>query len=215
MARAGIWGRGLESVHTPPVGMDDSCLGCWFSVSARPYRGRALSDPAQASRAATHGPFLFQQATAAPFPPLYVYINLELRTEVSLRKVSRLDTSRNWPTELMTKLPSPARWMSWAYSGTGPYPHWPTWATTSALFPKVRGLLNTLSRSLVNGKCPVPSYITDIPILQALSQMPLGTPGIDSQSRCSGASSPMAQSSCHSDCTSVPCPVHLCTTRSL
>lgn len=86
MARAGIWGRGLESVHTPPVGMDDSCLGCWFSMFARPYRGRALSDPAQASRAATHDPSPFQQATAAPFPPLYVYRNLELRTEVSLPK---------------------------------------------------------------------------------------------------------------------------------
>lgn len=63
---------GLESVHIPPVGMDDSCLGFWFSVSARPYRGRELRNPAQASRAAPHAPSLFQQATAASFPPLYV-----------------------------------------------------------------------------------------------------------------------------------------------
>lgn len=25
----GNLGRGLESVHTPALGKDDSCLGCW------------------------------------------------------------------------------------------------------------------------------------------------------------------------------------------
>lgn len=52
MTKVGFGGRGLKSVHIPPVGRDDSCMGCWFSVSARPYRGRELRNPAQASSAA-------------------------------------------------------------------------------------------------------------------------------------------------------------------
>lgn len=65
MTRAGL-GRGSESVHTPVLGMDDSC---WCSMSAGTCRGRELSHPAQASRAVPHG--LFQKATAISFPPLF------------------------------------------------------------------------------------------------------------------------------------------------